>query len=478
MKKKLKTKLLSIIICLIIAVILAVFFSYKILDVPMGLTSDETAMGYNATLLSHTYHDENGRLFPFFVLSNDGKDWKQPVTQYYLALLFKLFTPSVFLLRFSSVIITIVSVFLIYKLSRIEYSPKFSIFPLILFLTTPLIMIQSHMGLDNIMPVPFTIIWLFYLFCYAKKPQIKFIIISAISLGITFYTYKGMRAIFPVWYLLSIIYLIKPQKWFKSIFVFSLFSLPFLLISPLLNHLYPGSILGGSNPKIDSLYNFFYPYLSSFDPTFLFIKGDDTLFHSTGIHGMFLFATLPLFLIGIYSSISKNKNSRFLLAAFFLAPLLYGLVGSVHRASRLMCLIPIYVLICTNGIELLKSKLGKLYPSIIIGFSLLIFLNYTDFLHYYYSTYAKLTQSLVGELKRYESFKYLQQESQKLKLTPYVSEDISNPFYESIYFPDGIIKINQSIVPPLKSILLTDREVIEGMQNIQAPLVYYKIQIN
>lgn len=478
MKKIIKTKLFSIIIYSIVIIFLGLFFSYKILDVPTGLTSDELAFGHNAVLLSKTMHDENNRFLPLFVLSNNGTDWKQPVTQYYLTILFKIFNPSVFLLRFSSVIVIIFCVFLLYRFSKNEYSNSLSIISVFLFITTPLIMIQSHMALDNIMPIPFTIIWLFCLFIYNKKLNTKFIIISAISLGITFYTYKGMRAIFPVWYLLSLVYLFNPKKWFKPIFIFSLFSLPFILVSPILNHFYGGAILGGARPKIDSIYNFIYPYLSSFDPTFLFIKGDQTLYHSTGIHGFFLISTLPLFLLGLYYSIIKNKNSRFLLASFFLAPLLYGTVGSIHRASRLMCLIPLYVLICTNGFEYIKLIKHKYYKLFIIGFSLLITINYVDFVKYYYSTYSGLTQNIFGDLKMYKSFEFLKQESKRLNLKPYVSQDISNLFFESIYFPNGITKINQSITPPIGSILLTERDKVDLMQNLNSPILYYKIQTN
>ena len=213
-----------------------------------------------------------------------------------------------------------------------------------------------------------------------------------------------MRAIFPIWYLLSIIYLVKPSIRYKSIVIFSIFSLPFILVSPILNHFYGGAIFGGASIKIDSIYNFFYPYLSSFDPTFLFIKGDETFYHSTGIHGFFLLSTLPLFLLGIYYSVFKSKNSKFLLATFFLAPLLYGTVGSVHRSSRLMCLIPIFVLICINGIEYISLKAKNFYSLIIIILSLIITINYIDFINYYYSTYARQTQGIFGDLKNYQSF--------------------------------------------------------------------------
>lgn len=164
--------------------------------------------------------------------------------------------------------------------------------------------------------------------------------------------------------------------------------------------------MGGADIKINSFYNFIYPYLSSFDPTFLFINGDQTPYHSTGIHGFFLISTLPLFLLGIFYSLSKDKNSKFLVTSFFLAPILYGTVNSVHRASRLMCLIPIYVLICANGIEYIKLKKFPYKKVVLTIYLFLILFNYFDFIQYYYSVYPKLTQNIFGDLKKYESLKF------------------------------------------------------------------------
>lgn len=466
-------------ITLIALVLLGLFFSYRILEVPMGLTGDETAFGYNASLLASTGHDENGRFLPVFVLSNDGTDWKQPVTQYYLAILFKIFHPSVFLLRFSSVLIVLLSSFLIFKLSRLNFDPKYSLLTVLIFLTTPLIMIQVHMGLDNIMPIPFAIIWFYFLYLYEKKKNIKFLIISALALGINFYTYKGMRAIYPVWYLLSLLYILKTPilKNFKQFFIFSLFSLPFLLISPILNHYYPGAIFGGARPVFDNIYNFLYPYLSSYDLTFLFIKGDALLYHSTGYHGFFLLASIPLFFLGIYQSIKTSKFSRFILLIFFTSPLLYGAIDSVHRASRLMCLIPFYAIICTYGFQLLMQIASKYKKIVILIAIILSFTNYYSFLHYYYFDYAKLTQNLVGDLKPYLSFQALKVNSEKLGLKPYIATNISNKFFESIYFNQNLNYIHQDLLPPPGSILLTNRSQIEGMTNLNLDMKYYFLQI-
>ncbi len=473
-----KKYLVKILAFILFAFSLCLFFSYRLLEVPMGLTSDETALGYNAVLLSRTARDENGRFIPFFVLSNEGRDWKQPLTQYYLVFLFKIFQPSVFLLRFSSIIITLFSSLLLFDFCQKKFNKKYAIIALIIFLTTPLIMIQSHMGLDNIMPIPFAIIWIYFLDKYQTNKNFKYLIISALSLGINFYSYKGMRAVFPIWYVLSLLYIFK-KPIFKNIhqyLVFSLFSLPFFLVSPILDHYYPNSIFGGSEPKTDNLYNFLYPYFSSFDPSFLFIKGDDLLFHSTGYHGFFLLASMPLFLLGIYKSIKTNRFSRFILIIFFTTPLLYGMVNSVHRASRLMCLIPFFSIICIYGFQQIENLEHK-YRKLIIYFLIFTFsANYYDFLHYYWFDYAKLTQNFVGDLKYYLSYKELKEQSIKLNLTPYIASDSSNKFFDSIYFKNPNY-IHQDLTPPKGSILLTNRQHIPEMTNLNLNMKYYYLQV-
>ncbi len=456
------------------------FFSYRLLNVPMGLTVDETAFGYNAALLAHSGFDENGRFMPLFVLSVNGQDWRQPITQYYLALLFKIFGPSVYLLRFSSVLITLLSSIFLYYFAKKISGLLFALITAIVYITTPLIMIQSHLGLDNIMPIPFTMFWLFGLYQYGQTKKIKYVIFSAVSLGVSFYSYKGMRAVVPVWSALSVLYLLTSRiNPLKSIILFALSISPFLLAVPYLHHLYPGAILGGARPKFASVYDFFLPYLSSFDPTFLYIKGDDTPYHSTGRHGMMLLSTLPIFVIGIISSInSKKPFQRFILLSFFSAPLLYGLVDSVHRASRLMCLIPAYSLICAFGITYILKNKSKFNLPVIIILSVIAVCNYGDFLNYYWNDYAKYTQNFLGDLRPYLSYKQLRIKSETLGLNPYIDSNINNHFFESIYFPNGLNKIQGDQVPPSGSILMTNRDNIPGMQKTVDKLLHYYFQTN
>lgn len=172
-----------------------------------------------------------------------------------------------------------------------------------------------------------------------------------------------MRAAVPVWVLLTVAYLFIYQyqksvvktfkQSFKDILVFSLSILPFFAIIPLLQIKYPGAVFGGQRPSFDSIYSVIFPYFSSFDLTFMYITGDLTMFHSTQKHGMMLLATAPLFLAGLYYAVRNKGFWGFILICYFTAPLLFGLVGSSHRASRLMMMIPAYCLVAALGAKML-----------------------------------------------------------------------------------------------------------------------------
>ena len=97
---------------------------------------------------------------------------------------------------------------------------------------------------------------------------------------------------------------------------------PFILIIPILHKSYPGAIFEGARPQSMSWQEFFNPYISSFDPSFLYISGDATPYNSTGKHGMLLLATLPFFILGSYFSLKKKKFWFLILAAFVFTPLL------------------------------------------------------------------------------------------------------------------------------------------------------------
>lgn len=434
-------------------------FSYKLASIPKGLTIDEASFGYNAVLLSKTYHDENNRFLPIFVLSIDKNDWRQPITQYFIASYFKVFGPSVFNLRFTSVIVASLSASLIYLVSGIWGS--------LLLVSTPIFFMHSHLGLDNIMPVPFIIFWILSLYNFSKSNKNFWLVLAGIAIGIGFYSYKGVRIFIPVWFLLSLLFIYLKSKKIKPIFVYGLSFAPFILIIPLLEYFYAGAVLNNEKLKFEGIYNFIYRYFSAFDLSFLYIKGDEMLIHSTGIHGMFLLASLPIFLYGLVKLWKRDLFGKFVVSSFLIGPLLFGFIGATHRASRMISEVPFYVIICSYGMVLLSKKYKYLY----FLASILIFINFIDFAKYYHFIYPEKYSNLFYSLDAGEEYKYLKEIAVSNNLKPYIDRKFvynrfsTSDFIRSTYFlklPN--IFEGDTTKLPNGSVLMTDDTNLKGLE--------------
>ncbi|HLC87554.1 MAG TPA: glycosyltransferase family 39 protein [Patescibacteria group bacterium] len=420
--------------CLIIFIFCLLFFSFRLPEVPRGMTIDEAAFGYNASLISQTLRDENGRFLPVFVLSLQGRDWRQPVAQYLQVASYKIFGRSLLNLKLVSVLAAAVSGLLIYLLAVDLKNRLLGWAALLVFITSPVILIHSHLALDNIMPVPFILVWLIGLLKFEKNRSVKFLVLSAISLGIGFYAHKSMRSAAPVWTLATAGYLTFTQikdwrifslKNYRLPVLFLISIAPFYLISPVLDYKYAGAVYGTQNLSTNSIYDFFYFYISNFDLSFLFIKGDTILHHSTGRHGMFLLITLPVFIYGLFKSFSlKNKFFIFLAICFFAGPFFISFVGSIHRASRIVFLTPLFALICGLGIIELIKLTGYAFKTLTVLLLFLALFNVYDFLNYYWFRYAQDTYNIFYSPVGIDAYKKLDEVSKKENLIPLISEDL------------------------------------------------------
>lgn len=457
----------KIIFLIIFFIIVWFLFTYKITDVPPGINGDEASIGYNSILISQTLRDENHRLLPIFFLTMEGRDWKQPVTIYTTAILFKIFGLSYTLLRLVSVFMLFVSAVILFLFLKDIFNSRLALLGSILYLSSPILLIQSHLALENIALLPFVTFWFLMIYKYEKIRKNKYLIWAGLSLGLSFYSYNGMRLIMPILTLLSFgyIFFLNNYSFKKSLSGFvSLFLgfIPFFILLLISINKYPGAIFGNRYPdEIHSYQQFILPYISSYDPSFLFISGDTTPYHSTGIHGIFLLATLPLFLTGLYF-ILKNKNPILIFSVliFFLSPLLYGFVDSVHRGSRLLVLMPFYAIISSAGLKCILqiNKKNVKMVIIILIFGAILF-NYFDFLKTYWFEYPnKVKTSFSIPLHVY--FKKLSDQTEILNLTPVIDDGIYNQnieaskFFEKIYFPNSLVfwSIGKDI--PKNSILL------------------------
>ncbi len=365
---------------LIFFIILAfILLSFRITQVPPGINGDESGIGHNAILISKNLTDENDNFLPLFIFAK-GSDWKQPVSVYTTALVFKIFVVSFWSLRVASILFVITSIIILYFLTREMFNFKFFIISFFVLITTPIIMIQSHLALENIAVLPFIFLWLLMIAKYEKTKKIIYLFLGGTTLGVGIYSYLGMRLIVPVLSLITLFYLRKDLK--KSVyFLFGL--IPFFILLYVANFYYPGAVVGHYNGAAQSVNDFLFRYLSTFDLSFMFLKGDATAYHSTGKAGMFLVASLPLFVIGVGKILKEKKSfGTLILASFFLTPLLFGFVPDVYRASRLLALVPFYTLISTIGFFATPKRFGFVIL-------ILIAINYLFFVKDYWFDYPE-----------------------------------------------------------------------------------------
>lgn len=480
-----------VLICLLMVALAWFLLSYKITDVPPGINQDEASIGYNSNLITNTGYDENGRVFPLFVLTFGG-DWKQPITIYATALTFKLFGPSYFNLRSVSVVFAIISTLIIFLLSKEIWGARWAMVTVGLFITTPIVVIQSHLALENIALVPFVLLWIWMLYHYQKFRKLSFLVVAGVSLGLGFYTYKGMRIVVPVLYLISFIYLlIQESSWrraLRPILIYSLALAPLIIVLFFVKKEYPGAIFGAERPQVISSYQqLLLPILSNYDLSFLYLKGDSTPYHSTGRHGVFLISTLPFFLIGVYHSFrQKNGFMLLMVSIIFLSPVLYGLVGAVHRASRLMMIVPSYILLTTFGLYYLYQIIQNSWRRIaFVTLGGLMLVSSADFFGDYWFDYPIRAREHFPSVAHL-GYSWLYSNSSSLNLTAYIQggieskEGMAGVFFRDVYFPGGLAVWRQEDLPPSTGVILSygsDFPSLEkaGYKKLELEIPYYVI---
>lgn len=451
-----------------------IFLSFRIIDVPPGINGDEAVIGYSSALIAKTGHDSNGKFFPLFSKMPDSSDWKQPVTLYSTVIGFKLFGISFSNLRMVSVVFVLLGGTIIFFLTKVLFDIKLAAISVLIFLTAPIVLIQSHLAMENIAPVPFIAFWLLMLAKYEKKIQTKYLILAGLSLGLALYSYLGMRLVVPVLAAETFLYIFflnftrKNRELKNHLLFFVLVIIPFFMALFLVKNKYQGAVLGLYHPyTINTYQQLLLPFISSFDLSFLYFSGDTTPYHSTGRHGVLLLATLPLFLTGLIRIIRKGTSMLiFISVAFFSIPVLYGLASDIHRGSRLLVLLPFYSVITSAGFITffkLRNKLVKI--SLVSLLILLILLNYTDFLRDYWYEYPQRVKSAFA--KPYQIvFEKASNLAKRSHLTAFIQTDLrtQNPiaedFFEEAYFPDKLKSWKADQPIPGQSVIIVSDYVL------------------
>lgn len=345
MGKFLKLYSLPILCATIVAVVSIVVHTWKIVELPYGVFSDEVSIGVNAYDIAYTGYDEHGEFMPLYFEAFG--EYKNPVYIYSLAVLMKLFGPSIFLLRMTSALW-----FFAFQLGLFFFLKKYfqsfwaGLFGVIVSTIFPLIFPLSRVSFELVSQLA-TLAWAIYTAYSAyvselSKRRMVWAGFAMLFFVLSFFAYSTGKFLTPVF--LGVWWIIFWRKHGMKEVLYQMF-LALLLVSPVFFfiHTYPGALTARfetltyfQNPDLpfaEKLKIFLQNYTSYFSLDFWVLKGDENLRHHVGVGGMAFVSVLILSIVGIGKTlITKHHKAfeMFLLALLVVTPVAAALTEPDH----------------------------------------------------------------------------------------------------------------------------------------------------
>ncbi|MDD2482708.1 MAG: phospholipid carrier-dependent glycosyltransferase [Candidatus Shapirobacteria bacterium] len=400
----------------LISVFLISFFLrfYKIGEYPT-LLWDEAAIGYNAYSLIETGKDEYGQTLP--IIFKSFGDYK-PGFYIYLAVPFiKLFGLTTTATRLPSVILGSLLPILIYFLIKEinQKAHKTAIIAAIITIINPYSIHFSRGAWETNILTFELVLASYFFFKYVNKKINKYLLFSAVTFGLTLFTYQAGKMI--SLFLIIILFLLNlnivNKKNLKSLFLnfvlpLFIFSLPIiygLFFSSNANRLkvislfsYPRSTeetntIINESSQLD--YNIFHNHLSffgrnvllryfnHFSPKFLAFEGDwQNPRNSASYIGVILYPSLIFLIIGIFFALSRRKIDKINLFFFLwllVAPIPAALTRDTVQAVRTMSFSIPLIYFISLGIYVVVNRYKNIFicSLIILAYSI-SFIYYSD----------------------------------------------------------------------------------------------------
>lgn len=382
--------------------ILIFLHCYKITEIPSGLYLDETSIAINALSISESVVDEHGKFLPLYFEAFG--EWKNPLYIYVTSFLFKIFSPSDEILRYTSTLFYAIFLFGIILFFKTLYPKNKLVWFYAIFSAgfVPWFFTLSRISFEVISQVA-TGIWVLYFLYnsyYSKKCTYLYPILSGFFLSLFLYSYSTSRLLaFGIILAIWISFYLK--KFWKTNLIISISFLfciiPYIIFSyvnegalterfKLLTYLYSDSL-----SFLDKISIFLKNYFSAFDlSSFLLFQGDPNLRHSSGFMGQIFFVNFVLFLIGSYYLLKQifNKSEKYnwyiFLVLLFLGSIIpSSLTSDIHHSLRLTFFGMILIIISVYGYKYLI----KIFHRNIFIVSSIVFFALIFQASFYYNNY-------------------------------------------------------------------------------------------
>ena len=397
--------------------------------VPVSLFGDEIDVGIQANSILVTGRDYFSNFLP--VIFHSFSEYRLPMQIYFSVPFIKLFGLNEWGVRLASVLFGVVSLAGFYLLVKELLAKRVALIATLFLSISPWHLHFSRQANDSGFLLPFVIFGTWF-FVKGLK-EYKFLLFSAITFALSFYSYATSALFTPI-YILILLLLFR-----KKIFKYPIKKLALLVILVLLilapylkatrsnmtttrfNYISVASedeIAGEVTKKRtwsdSSLTRLFYNktsiifsevlnnYLNTFSTNYLFVKGDPILRHSVGGMGELFYFDLILIGFGILVLVGKCRESSskslnaliILLVWLFVAPIPSSLTdwggrGGYH-AARQLPMLPVFIIFSAIGFDCFLTKLKDGYKKIALYiFIFVMTLNFVYYLHKYYVVWPK-----------------------------------------------------------------------------------------
>jgi len=356
---------------------------------PPSLYWEEVALGYDAYSISKTGKDIHGNFLPLVAFPSFG-DYKPSLYFYSLVPFLPLFGLSSEAVRLPSALAGVGIVALVYLIGR-RWSESVGVWSALLCAVQPWSLQVSRTGFETNLATFLLVLGIWLGMSAQQYPRRAFF--AVISLCMSMYAYHSARIVAPLLGLLLGVWWL--HAWgirSKKVIVRSLmlFLTALLLTLPILTAfsspevrkrveetgLFAGTVLAQrSNTEIEQAGGGFWArvlhhrflvgagmlaeqYLANFDLSFLFLKGDGNLRHTTGMFGALYPWEVITVTAGILSfSAKRKKYFLFLLGWILIAAIPASLTSVSPHALRFLSAAPAFSLLGGLGVVWVANKL-------------------------------------------------------------------------------------------------------------------------
>lgn len=390
-------------------------------NVPPELFGDELDVGYHSYSILETGRDYYSQFMPLYFHSF--AEWRAPLLMYLTVPSIALFGLDEWGVRLPEAFLGTISVLILYLLVKKATKKEFIALLSAFFLATSPWHIQYSRAAFELSPLLFLfLLGTYFIFLSFEKKW--FLVPSAITLGLTLYTYSTANLFLPLLLFVLIIAFKKSLvKTDGKVLGLSLVLL-FLVALPIgkeilfghaaerftsfsfFNHKeFQDAIINRRNAAGNDIFErmvnnkplswirvISLNYLSAFSPQFLLERGDVTFRHSIHEMGEIYWFQLPLLLLGIFWLLTReSKPTRnFWLGWLLIAPIPTSLTwDGAYHASRLFVMLPPLMVISSFGLFGLweTTKNVRIRNILVFVLSFWFLINFATYLHRYYVHY-------------------------------------------------------------------------------------------